>query len=74
MVHVPAFPVRTVDTTGAGDVFHGAFLARWLETEDVMECLRFASAVAALKCLKPGGRSGIPTRHEAEAFLAAHPN
>ena len=74
MVHVPAFPVRAVDTTGAGDVFHGAFLARWLETEDVLECLRFASAAAALKCLKPGGRSGIPARQEAEAFLAARSN
>lgn len=71
--HFPAFPVRAVDTTGAGDVFHGAFLARWLETEDVPECIRFAAAAAALKCRKPGGRSGIPTRREAEAFLAGYP-
>ena len=72
-VHYPAFPVRAADTTGAGDVFHGAFLARWLETEDVPECIRFAAAAAALKCMKPGGRSGIPTRRETEAFLAGHP-
>ena len=70
--HFPAFPVKAVDTTGAGDVFHGAFLTRWLETRDVRECIRFASAVSALKCLKPGGRSGIPARAEADAFLAAH--
>ena len=73
MEHFPAFPVRAVDTTGAGDVFHGAFLARWLETGDVRSSIRFASAVSALKCLKPGGRSGIPTRQEAESFLAAQP-
>ena len=72
MEHFPAFPVQAADTTGAGDVFHGAFLAKWLETEDIRACIRFASAVSAMKCLKPGGRSGIPTRREAEAFLAAH--
>ena len=71
MEHFPAFSVRAVDTTGAGDVFHGAFLARWLESRDIRQCIRFASAVSALKCLKPGGRIGIPTRQEAEAFLAA---
>ena len=62
----PAFPVKAVDTTGAGDVFHGAFLVRWLETGDVRRSIRFASAAAALKCRKPGGRSGIPDRREAE--------
>lgn len=71
MRHFPAYPVRAVDTTGAGDVFHGAFLARWLETEDVEECVRFASAASALKCTKPGGRSGIPTREEIARFRAA---
>ena len=68
-VHFPAFKVDAVDTTGAGDVFHGAFLARWLETEDVGECVRFASAAAAMKCRVPGGRRGIPTREALESFL-----
>ncbi|MBQ8081131.1 MAG: carbohydrate kinase family protein [Clostridia bacterium] len=72
-VHFPAFFVSAIDTTGAGDVFHGAFLTRFLETQDVAVSIRFASAVSALKCLKPGGRSGIPTRQEVDAFLAAHP-
>lgn len=67
----PAFPVRAVDTTGAGDVFHGAFLAEWLRTEDVRRCIRFASAAAALKCLRAGGRLGIPSRGETERFLAS---
>ena len=76
-VHFPAFPVQAVDTTGAGDVFHGAFLVRWLETEDPVSAIRFASAAAALKCLWPGGRAGIPSREAAdraaESFSASSP-
>ncbi|MBR6526617.1 MAG: carbohydrate kinase family protein [Lachnospiraceae bacterium] len=64
-----AFSVATVDTTGAGDVFHGAFLTAWLEGQELRSCIRFASAVSALKCLKLGGRAGIPTRSEAESLL-----
>lgn len=67
--HLPAFEIRAVDTTGAGDTFHGAFLACWLTRPDPEYCLRFASAAAALKCLKRGGRAGIPDRTAAEAFL-----
>ena len=72
VVHFPAFKVRAVDTTGAGDVFHGAFLTRWAETEDLWESVRFAQAASALKCMKPGGRAGIPTREALESFLATH--
>ena len=66
--HIPAFPVNAADTTGAGDVFHGAFLSGWMKTKDVRTCLRFASATAALKCEKPGGRAGIPFPAQAEAL------
>ena len=69
----PAYPVRVADTTGAGDVFHGAFLAAWLQDMGLEGSIRFASAAAALKCEKIGGRAGIPTREVALAFLAAHP-
>lgn len=69
IIHCPAFKITPVDTTGAGDVFHGAFCVRYLETQDVYECMRFASAVSALKCLKSGGRTGIPTRAEVDEFL-----
>ena len=72
-VHFPAYPVQAVDTTGAGDVFHGAFLARWLETEDTVSAIRFASVVSALKCLRPGGRSGIPDREAADRLAAESP-
>jgi ribokinase len=67
--HQPAFPVKTVDTTGCGDVFHGAYasaLARGVELE---ERIRFASAAAALKAARPGGQAGIPTREVVEGFL-----
>ena len=72
IIRFPAFSVAAVDTTGAGDVFHGAFLTAWLEGKRTEECIRFASAVSALKCQKPGGRSGIPARAEADAFLARY--
>ena len=65
----PAFPIVPVDTTGAGDVYHGAYCVRYLETHDPMECMRFAAAVAALKCLKSGGRTGIPNREQVNEFL-----
>lgn len=72
VIHCPAFSVKAVDTTGAGDVFHAAFAVRYLETKDLFECARFASAVSALKCLKLGGRTGIPSREEVDRFLASH--
>ncbi|MBM4043150.1 MAG: sugar kinase [Planctomycetes bacterium] len=67
---LPAFKVEVVDTTGCGDVFHGAFTFGLGEGWDVARNARFASAVAALKCRALGGRTGIPTRAETEAFLA----
>jgi sugar/nucleoside kinase (ribokinase family) len=68
--HLPAFRVDVADTTGAGDTFHGAFLAQWLRGCETEDCLRFAAAAAALKCLRYGGRVGIPTREATERFLA----
>jgi len=70
VVEVPGFAVKAVDTTGAGDVFHGAYLFAVLEGLDTMRACVFANAVAALKCRKLGGRAGIPTLAEALAFLA----
>jgi sulfofructose kinase len=67
--HMPAFKVDAVDTLGAGDTFHGAFTLRLAETGDAIESLRFASAVAAIKCTRFGGTSGAPTRDEVDAFL-----
>ncbi len=64
-----AFPVKVVDTTGAGDVFHGAFIFGLLENWELPKILRFASAVAALKCTQLGGRSGIPDLQTVNNFL-----
>ncbi len=72
IIFCPAFKIQPVDTTGAGDVYHAAFGVRYLETHDLLECMRFASAVSALKCLQLGGRAGIPTRPEVDRFLAEH--
>ena len=57
---LPAFRVAAVDTTGAGDVFHGAFAFAIGARLGVAESFRFAAAVAALKCTQPGGRAGLP--------------
>lgn len=66
---MPAFNVDVVDTTGAGDVFHGGYIYGLLKGWDIQRVVQFASAFAALKCRKPGGRAGIPTLKETEDFL-----
>src|SRR3954452_16464118 len=66
----PAFPVHTVDTLGAGDVFHGAFALAITEKQDVPDALRFASAAAALKCTRFGGAFAAPQRTEVQELLS----
>ena len=70
-VKLPAFKVdKVVDTTGCGDLFHTGFAVRWIETHDMLESMRFASAVSAIKCRGLSGRPpSAPTRAEVEAFL-----
>lgn len=68
----PAYTVDVVDTTGAGDAFHGAFAWCVAENEADADCARIASAVAALSCAGLGARAGLPTRAELESFLAQH--
>ncbi|MDI3522816.1 MAG: ribokinase [Bacillota bacterium] len=69
--HMPAFPVKVVDTTAAGDAFGAAFAVAWLEHGDVYRALSFANAVGALTVTKAGAQSSLPYRKEVEAFLAA---
>ncbi|MCI9528658.1 MAG: carbohydrate kinase family protein [Angelakisella sp.] len=64
-----AFPVTVVDTTGAGDVFHGAYTAGRLAGMDAREAARFGSAVSAIKCTRLGCRAGLPTMENALSFL-----
>lgn len=67
--HLPAVEIEVVDTLGAGDVFHGAFALALAESRPVREALRWASAAAAVKCTRFGGRDGIPTRAEVDRLL-----
>jgi len=67
--HLAAFAVPVVDTLAAGDVFHGAFALELAGGKAPADAFRFAAAAAAIKCTRPGGRNGSPTREEAERFL-----
>ena len=69
LVRQKAFRVKTVDTTGAGDVYHGAYIAGLLKNLDLKKRMEMASAAAALKCTKSGGRTGIPSMRQLKAFL-----
>jgi sulfofructose kinase len=71
-VHVPGFRVPAVDTTGAGDAFHGGFLYAMLQGWDLRRGAVFANAVAAINCQTLGGRRGLPTLPQVEALLSAH--
>ncbi|HUR35196.1 MAG TPA: PfkB family carbohydrate kinase [Vicinamibacterales bacterium] len=71
--HTPAFAVTCVDSTGAGDAFHGGFVAACLRAPDgeVADIMRYANAVAALNCRALGARGGMPTASEVDALLMA---
>ena len=68
---VPAFSVPALDTTGAGDVFHGALALGIARSMQFQALLRDASAAAALACMKVGARTGIPRGDELDDFLSA---
>ncbi len=68
-VHVPAFPVRAVDTTGAGDSFNAGFLHAWLRRRPLQEAMRFAAACGALSTRAMGGTGSQATESEAEEML-----
>jgi sugar/nucleoside kinase (ribokinase family) len=67
--HQPALCVDVVDTTGCGDVFHGAYAAELARGESTEQALRVAAVMAGIKATRPGGRQGIPDRAEVEARL-----
>ena len=69
-----AFPVNAVDTTGAGDVYHGAYIYGLLQGWDMSGCMRFASATSAMKCREIGARKGIPRLEEIMEFLKTSPH
>jgi ribokinase len=69
--HQPAYGVKVVDTTGCGDVFHGAYASGLARGLALAERVRLAAATAALKATAPGGQTGIPNLATVERFLAA---
>ena len=72
VVQFPAYHILPVDTTGAGDAFHGAFLFGLLQGFGLWENLRFSSACAAINCLTHGGRQGLPDRTAVDRFIMKH--
>ena len=68
-IYSPAFVVNCADTTGAGDVFHGAFCYSVLQNMPMRETLEFSNAMAALNCTALGARGGISTIDQARALM-----
>jgi len=68
-----AFQVNAVDTTGCGDVFHGAYALALARGSEIFERVRFASAAAALKASRSGGQLGAPTAEELTSFISGVP-
>ena len=66
---VDSYNIAVVDTTGAGDVFHGAYIYGLSKGWQLKEVVEFASAAAAMKCTRIGGRQGIPTVDEVVQFM-----
>ncbi|WP_138295648.1 MULTISPECIES: carbohydrate kinase family protein [unclassified Clostridium] len=66
---VPSFRVPVIDTTGAGDIFHGAFLVGLLQGWSAEQTARFSSAVSAIKCTRLGGRAALPKMETVLEFL-----
>ena len=65
---VPGYTVDVIDTTGAGDAFHGAFAVMLAEGAAIRKCAEVAAEVAARKCTRLGSRAGLPRRNEVDAL------
>jgi sulfofructose kinase len=70
VIREESFQVKVVDSTGAGDAFHGGFAFALARDYPLRKAARFASAVAALKCRRPGGRAGLPSLAEVQTLLS----
>jgi sugar/nucleoside kinase (ribokinase family) len=67
--YYPCFKVECIDSNGAGDTFHGAFLVAYLDGKSILDCCKFASATSAIKCQKAGVRVALPYKEEVNKFL-----
>lgn len=72
ITEIPAYKVKAIDTTAAGDSFLGGFIAKLCETKNVEEALKFATAVSAIVVTRKGAQDSIPTREEVENFLVEY--
>lgn len=70
--HYDSFKVNCVDSNGAGDTFHGAFLSAYLKGYQIEDCTKIASATSAIKCTKVGMRDALPTFEEVLEFIKAN--
>ena len=70
LVIEPAFPVKAVDTTGAGDVFRAAFIYALLNEYPLRKMVRFANAAAAVSCTRAGAMASVPAMLEVEQFVS----
>jgi sugar/nucleoside kinase (ribokinase family) len=70
LVHIPAFAVDALDTTGAGDVFRGGFIYGFFSGWPLEEILRFANAAAAVSCTRLGAMASVPSAEEAQRLIA----
>jgi len=70
--HYKAFEVNAIDTNGAGDIFHGAYLAARVKGMSVLDACTYASATSAIKCTRIGGATGTPYEPEVLQFLKEH--
>jgi len=70
LVIEPAFPVKAVDTTGAGDVFRAAFIYALLKEYPLRKMVRFANAAAAVSCTRAGAMASVPAMREVEQFVS----
>ncbi|MGP4078750.1 ribokinase [Pseudalkalibacillus sp. R45] len=68
--HIPAYPVQPLDSTAAGDTFIGAFITKQLQGNSAESAIKYASAAAAMACVKYGAQESIPNETEVEAFIA----
>jgi ribokinase len=71
---IKPFPVKVIDTVGAGDCFNGAFAVALLEGLDPVAAARFASAAAAISVTRRGAQASMPSRAEVDAFLSEQNN
>jgi ribokinase len=68
--HVPAFPVKTVDTVGAGDAFVAGLAVALIEGRHLPEAALWGNAAGALATTRLGAQSSLPTRNEVEMLIA----